>query len=181
MNILQKKSSENIAEYLILMFQIEDLIRALKFDKKTIADFLIGTNKNIDHSKDYLFYEKIIDQMQSEGIQKKGHLSELKEIIIELIYLHNTLLTISINEQYRKLVSNCSNDLIEFRSKSELLNSHDVEVLLHAMYMKLQFSIRKQKMSKNTEDAMNRMRLQLAFLSEEYKKMKSGDWNFIQN
>ncbi len=181
MNILQKKSSENIAEYLILMFQIEDIIRILKFDKSSISDFLVGKDTNSIKSTDFSFYEKIINQMKSEGLEKKGHLSELNEIIVELIYLHNTLLTIMESADYKKIASECANDIAEFRLKTDLSDSHDIEVLLHAMYMKLQLNIRNHEITKETSEAMDRMRLQLAYLSEEYKKMKSGNWNFIKN
>jgi len=52
---------------------------------------------------------------------------------------------------------------------------------LHAMFMKMQLKLRKQEIGSETEESMDKMRLQLAYLSREYKKMKSGEWNFIQN
>ena len=56
-----------------------------------------------------------------------------------------------------------------------------MEVILHAMYMKLQLKIRGKEISQETEEAFDAMRMQLAFLVREYHKMKSGDYNFIQN
>jgi uncharacterized coiled-coil protein SlyX len=47
--------------------------------------------------------------------------------------------------------------------------------------MKMQLKLRKQEISAETELSMDRMRVQLAYLSRAYKKMKSGDLNFIQN
>jgi hypothetical protein len=47
--------------------------------------------------------------------------------------------------------------------------------------MKLQLKVRKQEISPETEEAMDKMRIQLAYLSREYHRMKSGTWNFNPN
>jgi len=47
--------------------------------------------------------------------------------------------------------------------------------------MKLQLKVRKQDISPETEDAFDKMRIQLAYLSREYKRMKSGNWVFNPN
>jgi hypothetical protein len=66
--------------------------------------------------------------------------------------------------------------LEEFKKKAEMPNNHDVEVLLHAMNMKLQLKVRKSEITQETEEAFDSMRIQLAYLSREFHKMKSGDW-----
>ena len=181
MHFLSKKSKENVVEYLILMFQIEDMIRAFEFDNMRVLEFLVG---DVNHTKAHEavdFYSQLIHKMKSEGLDKKGHLSELQEIIVELVYLHNTLITIFNNQTYKNLVASSAPDIAEFRKKSNLREKHDIEVMLHAMYMQLQLNMRKQNLSDETLSALDTMRKQLAFLAEEYKKMKSGDLNFIQN
>lgn len=181
MSLIQKNKSQNIIEYVIFIYQVEDIVRLFNFDKNAILEFFLGSNFQSVDEIEKSFYEKILSDMSSEGIEKNGHLDEIKEIIIELVYLHNSLLTILNNEKYKELTSFSAGDISDYKSKSNLKDNHDVEVLLHAMYMKLQMKIRKQNIGLETEEAMERMRKQLTFLSEEYKKMKSGDWNFIQN
>jgi hypothetical protein len=105
----------------------------------------------------------------------------LREIILELIYLHNTLITITNDDKYKGLVGQAKSFLDEFKQKSNMLQHHDVEVLVHAMYMKLQLKVRKQEISPETEEAMDKMRIQLAYLSREYQRMKSGTRNFNPN
>jgi len=100
---------------------------------------------------------------------------------LELIYLHNTLISITNDEKYKNLVEQAKSFLDEFKQKSKMQNNHDVEVLVHAMYMKLQLKVRKQEISAETEEAMDKMRIQLAYLSREYHRMKSGTWNFNPN
>ncbi|MFW5767468.1 MAG: DUF4924 family protein, partial [Bacteroidota bacterium] len=41
MIIAKQKKQENIAEYVLYMWQIEDLLRALKFDEKLIEEQLV--------------------------------------------------------------------------------------------------------------------------------------------
>ena len=62
-----------------------------------------------------------------------------------------------------------------------MANRHDIEVLLHAMFMKLQLKMKKQEISAETEEAFDLFRIQLAYLSKNYQRMKAGELNFVQN
>ena len=183
MLIAHQKFKENTAEYLLYMFQIEHVIRSFDFDLDVIMDAFVRptlTDKSFDlQYKDW--YSDLIRQMQTQGLQKEGHLDSLKEIIIELIYLHNSLLTVVNDEKYISLVSAAAEDLVAFKEKSNFIKRHDIEALLHAMNMKLQLKIWNKDITPETESAMDKMRVQLAYLSREYGLMKTGKSNFIQN
>ena len=183
MLIAQQKFKENTAEYLLYMFQIEHVIRSFDFDLDIIMDAFVRptlTDKSFDlQYRDW--YSDLIRQMQTQGLEKEGHLDSLKEIMIEMIYLHNSLLTVVNDEKYISLVSAAADDLLAFKEKSNFINRHDIEGLLHAMNMKLQMKMRKKDITPETESAMDKMRVQLAYLSREYGRMKAGETNFIQN
>ena len=183
MRVAEQKFRENIAEYLLYMFQIEDVIRSFNFDLDAILDvFVRPTLVDDSFLNQYKnWYSDLISQMQKQGVEKDGNIDSLKEIIIELIYLHNTLLTVVNDEKYKSLVDAAAEDILAFKEKSNFLKRHDIETLLHAMNMKLQLKMRKQEISPETELAMDKMRVQLAYLSREYGRMKSGESNFIQN
>jgi hypothetical protein len=183
MHVAQQKLQENIAEYLLYMFQIEHVIRSFNFDLTDIIDvFVRPTLVDDSFLNQYTtWYSDLIAQMKKQGIEKEGHLDSLNEIIIELIYLHNTLLTVVNDEKYTALVTAAEEDIVAFKEKSNFMKRHEIEVLLHAMNMKLQLKVRKQEISPETELAMDKMRVQLAYLSREYGRMKSGESNFIQN
>ena len=183
MRVAQQKFRENIAEYLLYMFQIEDVIRSFNFDLDAILDvFVRPTLVDDSFLNQYKnWYSDLISQMQKQGVEKDGNIDSLKEIIIELIYLHNTLLTVVNDEKYKSLVDAAAEDILAFKEKSNFLKRHDIETLLHAMNMKLQLKMRKQEISPETELAMDKMRVQLAYLSREYGRMKSSESNFIQN
>jgi hypothetical protein len=183
MLISQQKKQENIAEYLIYMFQIEDIIRAFQLNSDQIIEVFVKPSlPDSSFLNQYrTWYEDIISQMTIQRCEKEGHIESLQEIVLELIYLHNTLITITNDEQYKALVESASSFLLEFKQKSNMIQRHEVEVILHAMYMKLQLKVRKQEISPETEEAMDKMRIQLAYLSREYHRMKSGAWDFNPN
>jgi hypothetical protein len=183
MLISQQKKQENIAEYLIYMYQIEDIIRAFQFNVDQIIDvFVTPSLPDASFLNQYReWYEDLARQMKIQKCDKEGHIDSLREILMELIYLHNTLISITNDEKYRNLVEQAKSFLNEFKQKSNMTQHHDVEVLLHAMYMKLQLKVRKQEISPETEEAMDKMRIQLAYLSREYHRMKSGNWSFNPN
>lgn len=183
MLIARQKLNENIAEYLVYIYQIEDIIRAFNFDVDQIIEVFVKPNlpDNSFINQYRAWYNELIHQMKEQGCQKEGHIESVREIIMELIYLHNTLLTITNDEKYKNLSEVSTEYLNEFKQKSNMLSRHDVEVLIHAMYMKFQLKVRKQAISPETEEAMDKLRVQLAYLSREYHRMKNGTWSINPN
>ena len=183
MLIAKQKEQENIAEYMIYMYQIEDLIRAYKFDLDAlITSFVEPSLPDRSFLNQYKeWYQKLIVSMQSQRIEKTGHLIELNEILMELAYLHNTLLNQANDEKYRMLTDTANPYVEEFKSKSNLRDKHNIEVILQAMYMKLLLKLQKKEISPETEDAFDAMRAQIAYLTRAYHQMKRGELNFFNN
>ncbi|MBM3424921.1 MAG: DUF4924 family protein [Bacteroidetes bacterium] len=183
MLIAQQKQKENIVEYLLYMYQIEDLVRSLHCDFPTIQSKLIpSVLPNPSYRLAYEgWYAQICEELLRTGKQQRGHLYELEEIFTELALLHRTLLEVLKDEKYTALAEQAQKSIEEYAHKSSLLNAHPVEICLHAMYMKLQLKLRKQSISDETEKAMDPLRALLAYLSREYKNMKSGLWGVNLN
>ena len=76
MYIASQKRKENIAEYLLYMWQIEDLIRANGLDIDRIKDGIIDRTALDEGQKKELteWYESLIDLMRIEEVEKSGHL-----------------------------------------------------------------------------------------------------------
>jgi len=183
MLVARQKQSENIAEYMLYMYQIEDVIRAFKFDVDQILNVYarpqLSDESFVPQYREW--YQELVDQMKGEKIQQSGHLNQLKEILIELSYLHNTLLNMTNDEKYKEVVDRASPLILEFQEKSNLKNMNQIEVSLHAMYMKLLLKLQKKEISAETEEAFDAMRMLLAYLSSAYAKMKSGNLDFLKN
>jgi len=181
--IARQKIKENIAEYILYMWQVEDAIRAFDFNTEEIEYNIIRLSYTddaiIEETKKW--YEGLIKNMKSEKIEKKGHLAELNEIIAELYFLHSTLLNISADNQYKIIFDEALPVIIEFKERSNTTTMNDVEVCLNGLYSKLLMRLKKMKISKETEEAFEQFRKVIAYLTMSYHKMKRGDLNFHLN
>ncbi|MDE6134359.1 MAG: DUF4924 family protein, partial [Muribaculaceae bacterium] len=76
MIIASKKRKENIAEYLIYMWQIEDIIRANGMDLEKIRENVIRHFPIDPATMQQMaeWYESLIDMMRREEVTQKGHL-----------------------------------------------------------------------------------------------------------
>ena len=94
MIIASKKRKENIAEYILYMWQIEDMIRANDFDISKIRRNIIDNFQIDDAQKHEMeeWYESLIDMMRREGITEAGHLQINHNVLNQLVQLHQALL-----------------------------------------------------------------------------------------
>lgn len=179
----ESKISENVAEYILLIYQLEDLVRAYDLDPDKLKEgYIIPQVQNDQELKIASdWYGELIAKMKRSGLRKSGHIPELDEIMVELSYLHNTMLNLTGDHKYKEIFAKASPFLEEFKEKSDLKNKNYIELAFHAMYMKLLLRLQKKNISDETEEAFEAMRLMLAHLSKAYQKMKSGDLNFLSN
>ncbi|MDE7156204.1 MAG: DUF4924 family protein, partial [Muribaculaceae bacterium] len=71
MYIASQKRKDNIAEYILYMWQIEDIIRANSLDIEKIKENVIDkfTDLNDDQRREMTeWYESLIDMMRAEGV-----------------------------------------------------------------------------------------------------------------
>ncbi len=93
-SVAESKKSQNIAEYLIYMYQMEDLIRSYQGDRAEMDRFVVSKypvpeDEKIDISS---WFADLSNQMKTEAIIDKGHLSELNKLVNELAEIHWKLL-----------------------------------------------------------------------------------------
>ena len=75
MYISQQLKQQNIAEYLLYMWQIEDLLRAYHFDMDRIKKDIVDPYPVSEEQKATLFqwYKDLANMMHDEGVMEKGH------------------------------------------------------------------------------------------------------------
>lgn len=182
MFIAEEKLQSNVAEYVIYMFQIEDLIRAYNFDIESIRQNIIRPQVKSDAFEEEAvkWYEDIVTEMKSRKLQTKEHLFRVNEIITELIYLHNTLKDVVKDPKYIGLIEHAEGHVEAFRNKSDLKDNHLVDICFQALYMKMLLRLQKKEISQESEVAFDSMRIVLAYLSKAYHQMKSGDMSMFE-
>ena len=105
MDIAQAKRRENIAEYILYLWQLEDLLRALQFSPEAIFSTLIAPRKDIAEEQKHvylLWYMDIANLLHQEGKDEKGHLEHTLHLIGDLHDLHLQLMKLSVGEHYRQ-------------------------------------------------------------------------------
>jgi hypothetical protein len=183
MLIAQQKQKDNIAEYILYMYQIEDVIRAYQFNLDLIMENYVKPHiPNSSFLESYRkWYQGLILDMKSQKLEKSGHLSDIQEILMEITYLHTTLINLADDHNYKGVFERALPFIEEFKEKSNLKEKNHVEVAFHAMYMKLLLKLQKKEISSETEEAFDSMRVMLAYLSKSFLQMKKGDMDFLQN
>jgi len=175
MIIAQEKKKTNLAEYILYMWQVEDLIRAYKFDINAIDKNLI-TQYNQDSEKHLEirnWYDNLIEMMNLEKIQERGHLQIIKNNMNELNDFHLYLLNKSKDIEYLKLHETANLNILEFRSKAKLSSTHsEIEVCFTALYGILMLKLQKKEITKDTLAAINTFTQMLALLTDRYKKFE---------
>lgn len=183
MLIAEQKKSHNIAEYILYMYQVEDMLRACQFDwekiKKQVVEPQTPNPSLLSDAEKW--FATINKEMKNRSLEKKGHIHEVKEIMGEIVYLHTTLLDVVKDKKYTDLFEAAKENIEAFRNKSDLGNIHPVEICFEALYMKLLMRLKKQEITAESEQAFDTMRILLAYLSKAYHQMKSGNMDFLNN
>ena len=176
MIIAQEKRKTNIAEYIIYLWQVEDMIRALDFDMERIEKTLI-TGYDVDDAKKAEiteWYRHHVIMMQKEQIQKSGHLQVLVNLANDLNHFHLALIQQQIDAEYSRLYTEIKQDIDFVREKSGH-DHHDIEVALNTLYLILMLKIKKQEISEGTQNAVWKFGNFMGHLSKLFKAYESGD------
>ncbi len=168
-----KKKRENIAEYLLYMWQIEDIIRAYNLDLERIDKDIIDKHEGLDEGAKkqmHEWYESLIDMMRREGVDKKGHLQLNKNVVSDLEDLTKRLLADSrfqdfSNEYYRTLPY-----IVELRAKAGEEKPDEIEACFNALYGLLMLRLSGKEVTPQTLEATQQITKFLALLAKYYKK-----------
>lgn len=172
----EAKKKENIIEYVLLVWQMEDLVRATKFDLEALKAFVFSGDESEEETQVYFEWLKSIHQsMKSRQIEKKGHIYELDEIMAELSLLHNSLQGIFNDTKYIESHKIAAPNIAAFKVKSSESFSSDIEVCITALYGLLSLRMKKAEISEETQGAMQTFSNMLGLLADRYNKMKKGE------
>ena len=168
-----QKKKENIAEYLLYMWQIEDMIRAFGLDLDRIQENIVDKHEGLseEQRKEMTeWYESLIDMMRREGVVVKGHLQLNKNVILALNDLNARLLK---DPKYAKYSSEYYKVLpliVELRAKAGEKKVGEIETLFNFLYGMLMLRIQGKEISKQTLDAAQEVSHFLGTLAQYYKK-----------
>lgn len=179
MYIAQELRKKNIAEYLLYMWQIEDLIRAYGCSLARINKEYISKFEYTDDQKEEMidWYGNLIRMMNLEGKRESGHLQINAIIIQELNELHNNLLQSTkfpfYNAEYYKVLP----FIVELRNKGDK-DINEIETCMNALYGTMMLRLQNKTISPDTEHAIKEISTFIGMLNDYYIKDKKEGLTF---
>lgn len=178
MKIAQQLRERNIAEYLIYMWQVEDLLRANDCDLDKIDAEIIARYPDTDKAEVRQWYADLIEMMRHDGAVEKGHLQINKNVLIQLTDLHQQLLGSSKFPYYHAAYYKALPFIVELRSKNGNKEEPELETCFEAMYGMFLLRLQKKTISDETLKAIDAISALLSMLANYYDKDKNGELKF---
>jgi hypothetical protein len=170
MIIASQKRKENIAEYLLYMWQIEDIIRANGLDIDRIEQNVINRYGLSDeqHKQMVEWYESLIDMMRREEVTEHGHLQMNKNVLNQLVALHQTLLSDPRFSDYSAEFYRTLPFIVELRAKAGENRVGEIETCFNALYAMLMLRLQHKEISKETLTAMQQISKFVSVLATDF-------------
>ena len=136
MYIAQQLKEKNIAEYLLYMWQVEDILRAHHLDPDELKQNYLAQFRATEETEKEMeeWYSHLIRMMKEEGIQEGGHLQINRNIILWLTDLHNQLLQSSKFPFYTAAYYKALPYIVELRNKGDKKDVSELENCFDALY-----------------------------------------------
>lgn len=144
-----KSKHDNIAEYILYLWQMEDYLRAFP-ENATVSPELT----------------EISDMMHAEGVVESGHIQLAKLALTELEDLHTELY--DTEAPYRAVILHLEPQLNLFKAKTDRPTMSDVEACLTLLYQIMLLRLKQQPISEATEVTVKDATQLLRFLSKTY-------------
>ena len=180
MFIAKELRRKSIAEYLLYMWQIEDIIRAMGCSlplirKAYISKFTDYTDEQKEDEIDW--FGNLVRMMNEEGKRDQGHLNINDIVVRDLVDLHQRLLQSNkfpiYNAEYYKVLP----FIVELRGKGDK-NISEIETCLDALYGIMMLRVQKKEISPETEHAIKEISTFIGMLSDYYLKNETEGLDF---
>lgn len=171
MFIAKSIREKSVVEYLLYMWQMEDLIRAygcsLTRIRREYIDRFDYTDQQKNEEEDW--FGDLIRMMNQEGKREKGHLAINEVLLQDLGDLHVRLLQSTRFPFYSAEYYRVLPFIVELRQKGDK-EIGEVETCLNALYGVMLLRMRQKPISPETAHAIKAITTFLGMLSEYYIK-----------
>lgn len=180
MLIAQQKRKENIAEYLLYMWQVEDLLRACDLEDEKIEQLLVARFASLtdDVTPIRQWYLELRDMMLTEGKRQIGHLQINENVLGNLSELHQRLLKEGNDAIYTSCFYSTLPYIVELRGREGEQKVGELETCFTALYGLMILRMQQREVSEQTRAAMQQISKFIALLADKYNAWKSGELKF---
>lgn len=176
MFVSRELRKKNIAEYLLYMWQVEDLLRANDLSIEKVKSSLVESYNLAEEQKKELteWYENLIEMMNIEDVKENGHLQINRNVIIMLTDLHLRLLKSPKVPFYTAAYYKVLPYIVEFRNKSNGREKSELENCFDALYMVWMMKLQHRTINEETLAATAEITKFISMLSLYYSEEEAG-------
>lgn len=180
MLVAQEKRKTNIAEYILYMWQVEDLLRACQFNAELIDAKLVSRFNADEQTAKVIaaWYNNLSLMMEKEHIREKGHLQVIINLISDLNEFHLKLIETQKDERYLELYQINRDAIHEFIQKSGNSVQSEVEACLNALYGVLMLKLKNIEITPQTSHTVEGFGRMIGHLSARYIQFENDDFEF---
>ena len=146
---MMKSKKDNIAEYILYLWQMEDYLRAFP--------------ENADATPEL---HELNEMMHREGIMEGGHLALANNALGELEDLHSQIL--NEDAMYRAAIMRLQPSLNLLKAKTDRPTMSDIEACLVLLYQIMLLKLQKKEITPETASVQTQATQVLQFLSRTY-------------
>ncbi len=177
MDTAQRLRHENIAEYILYIWQLEDLLRALQFSPEAIYTQFVASRTQLSPQEQHAlleWYAQIGELLQKEGKDEKGHIEHTLHLIADLHNLHLQLLKLPIGARYRALYASLEETLPNLRAviKGDI---SDTELCFRALYATMLYRIKGEGGKNAVADTIEFVSPVIAELALTFRRVEAGE------
>lgn len=145
-----KTKKDNIAEYILYLWQMEDYLRAFPQQAEATTEL-----------------HELNEMMHREGIMESGHLQLASNALNELEELHAQLL--DEDAMYRAAIMRLQPSLNLLKAKTDRPTMSDIEACLLLLYQIMMLRLQKKEITPETAQVQQQATQLLQFLSKTYR------------
>ena len=174
---VQKELREkNIAECLLYMWQVEDMIRAAGLDSDRLYDAVVkASGRTDDECREWKqWYDDLIEMMRTEGKTVQGHLQINENVLVLLEDLHARLLDSHKQPEYKDLYYKALPFIVEFRAKNHSTENEELRDCFNMLYGVWLLRVQGKEVSQSTAQAVKAVSAFIGKLAVLYREDKEG-------
>lgn len=175
MQIAQQLKEKNVAEYLLYMWQVEDLLRAHGCDADRLRTHVVARFPEAQQAELERWYADLCDMMRAEGVTEQGHLQINRNVLLRLEELHGALLSSTRFPFYNAAYFKALPFIVELRQKNGHKQESELETCFEALYGVLLLRLQQKPVSQGTARAVEAISAFLSLLANYYDKERHGE------
>jgi hypothetical protein len=177
MLIAREKKKSNIAEYILYMWQIEDIIRSFGFSSERVKAGIVDRFDQPAQVKNELmqWYLSLMKMMKDEDIMQSGHLVFLVHKVNELNDFHRLLLLSPKQKQYQEAYTSAKPNIEALAERGSSVERNEIDICLTGLYGLLMLKLQHKNISEDTQNSLRTVSMLIALLADFYKKYENGE------